>query len=86
MIRMRAGLEGTVADTEMELMTAVLEERRHELFTEQSHRWFDLKRTERAAEVLQPIKPNWRNTDILFPLPQEELRLNPNLKPQNPGY
>lgn len=85
-IRRRAGLEDSTASTEAELITAILEERRHELFTEQGHRWFDLKRTGHAAEVLQPLKPNWRNTDLLFPLPQQELRLNPNLQPQNPGY
>ncbi|MCG2419385.1 RagB/SusD family nutrient uptake outer membrane protein [Aequorivita sp. F47161] len=85
-IRHRADLEDSTASTETELITAILEERRHELFTEQGHRWFDLKRTGNAAEVLQPLKPNWRITDLLFPLPQQELRLNPNLQPQNPGY
>lgn len=85
-VRNRAGLEATTASTQNELITAVLEERQHEFFTEHGHRWFDLKRTDQAAEVLQPIKPNWQNTDLLFPLPQQELLLNPNLQPQNPGY
>lgn len=85
-IRQRAGLGNTQADTENELIAAILQERRHELFTEQGHRWFDLKRTDLAASILQPIKPNWKDTDRLFPLPQRELTLNPNLEPQNPGY
>lgn len=85
-VRQRAGLANTQANTKNELVTAILHERRHELFTEQGHRWFDLKRTELAASVLQPIKPNWKNTDRLFPVPQRELKLNPNLEPQNPGY
>jgi hypothetical protein len=57
-----------------------------ELFTEQGHRWFDLKRTGKATEVLSPIKPGWQNTQVLLPLPQTELLLNNNLQPQNPGY
>lgn len=85
-VRQRAGLEDTQADTETALIDAIIQERFHELFTEQGHRWFDIKRTDRAADVLQPIKIGWRITDELLPLPEEELRLNPHLKPQNPGY
>jgi len=85
LVRQRAGLANTSADTADELITAIIQERRHELFTE-GHRWFDLKRLGLAASVLQPIKPNWKDTNLLLPLPQEELRLNPNLEPQNPGY
>ncbi len=85
-IRSRAGLDPTVANTVESLKIALENERRHELFTEQGHRWFDLKRTQRAAEVIGPIKPNWKATDVLFPIPEMELNLNPKLEPQNPGY
>lgn len=85
-IRNRAGLADTEATSAEALVNAILQERKHELFTEFGNRWFDLKRTGLADDVLPPIKPNWRSTDLLFPLPQEELRLNPNLRPQNPGY
>lgn len=84
--RNRAGLPDTSASTTDDLRTAIIQERRFEFFTEQSHRWFDLKRTNEAASVLSVIKPNWRVTDVLFPIPDPELLLNENLLPQNPGY
>ncbi len=85
-VRNRAGLSNTLANTLNELLDAILQERRVELFTEQGHRWFDLKRMGKAAEVLREIKPNWKDTHILLPIPDEELTLNPNLLPQNDGY
>ncbi|PZO27844.1 RagB/SusD family nutrient uptake outer membrane protein [Flavobacterium lindanitolerans] len=85
-IRNRAGLSDTSADFEQTLIDAIIRERRVEFFTEQGHRWFDLKRTGRAASVLTIIKPSWQDTDVLLPLPESELLLNENLLPQNPGY
>jgi len=85
-IRHRAGLADTPAGTTSGLLEAILAERRHEFFTEQGHRWLDLKRTGTASEILAPIKPGWQPTDILFPIPEKEMLLNPNLLPQNPGY
>lgn len=85
-IRNRAGLADTNAGSTEEIMEAILKERRFELFTEQGNRWFDLKRLEKAGEILAPLKPNWKSTDILFPIPEAELLINPNLAPQNPGY
>ena len=85
-IRNRAGLADTVANSTTDLLEAVLQERHVELFTEHGHRWFDLKRMSKANEVLSSIKTNWKSTDILLPIPDNELELNPNLKPQNDGY
>ncbi|MBK5214552.1 MAG: RagB/SusD family nutrient uptake outer membrane protein [Flavobacteriaceae bacterium] len=85
-IRMRAGLQPTSANSPEELMDELMRQRRFEFFTEGGHRWFDIKRTGTAAEALQPIKTGWKETDVLLPLPQNELLLNPNLNPQNPGY
>lgn len=85
-IRARAGLEETEATDTEELVQAILNERRFELFTEHGHRWFDLRRLELANQVLAPIKTGWKPTDILFPIPESELLINPNLNPQNPGY
>jgi len=85
-IRNRAGLEDFVGDSQDAILEAILEERRLELFSELGHRWFDLKRTGRANPVLEAVKPGWDNTDVLFPIPEKELLLNPNLEPQNPGY
>jgi hypothetical protein len=85
-IRNRAGLTDTSATTQEELLEAVLQERRIELLLEQGHRWFDVKRFNKADAVLAPIKPGWRPTNILLPIPETELLMNPNLNPQNNGY
>tara|TARA_E500000318_G_scaffold89269_1_gene86795 strand:+ start:179 stop:1615 length:1437 start_codon:yes stop_codon:yes gene_type:complete len=85
-IRNRAGLPDTAFGTLDGLMEAIIQERRIELFTEQGHRWFDLKRTGRADEVLGALKSNWKPTDVLLPIPEAELETNPNLLPQNNGY
>lgn len=85
-IRLRAGLGDTEAITKEGLLLAIAQERRFELFCEQGHRWFDLKRTNGADAVLAPLKaPNWQSTDVLYPIPKSELQKNRNLT-QNPGY
>lgn len=84
-IRNRAGLGNTTANDQNSLLDAILNERRLELFTEGSHRWLDLKRTGRADEILGPLKSGWQATDVLYPIPFEEININPNLT-QNPGY
>lgn len=84
-IRNRAGLSNTTAVTQTEILSAIAKERQIELFAEHGHRFFDLKRTNQINEVLS-FKPGWDSTDVLFPLPEAELLLNPNLNPQNPGY
>jgi hypothetical protein len=85
-IRTRAALSETTANTNQSILDAILQERRIELFLEQGHRWFDLKRTDRAAAVLGLVKPQWQDTQVLLPLPENEILLNGNLLPQNPGY
>lgn len=84
-IRNRAGLANTAAVTEPDILTAIMKERQHELFTELGHRFFDLKRNGLTA-ALASTKPGWDANDVLFPIPESEILLNPNLKPQNPGY
>ncbi|MBS7234168.1 RagB/SusD family nutrient uptake outer membrane protein [Flavobacterium psychroterrae] len=85
-IRTRAGLPNTIAITQQQLLIAVLQERYWEFFTEQGHRFFDLKRSSELDKTLSGIKPGWKTTDSLLPIPQNELSVNPNLRPQNPGY
>ncbi|MBL7710475.1 MAG: RagB/SusD family nutrient uptake outer membrane protein [Chitinophagaceae bacterium] len=86
MIRARAGLAPTTASTSIALAQAVEKERQLELMAEWGHRWFDLKRTNRADAVLGPLKGNnWQPTDVLWPLPVLQLQVNPFLV-QNPGY
>ncbi len=85
-IRTRAGLAGLSASlTQPQLLAAIETERLHEFFGELGHRWFDLKRTNRATAVLSPIKANWQTTDVLFPIPNAQILLNNNLT-QNAGY
>ncbi|MBN9381234.1 MAG: RagB/SusD family nutrient uptake outer membrane protein [Chitinophagaceae bacterium] len=85
-IRHRAGLNGTTANDQASMLLAIEKERRVELFLEHGHRWFDLKRTGRADAVLGAIKPTWKSTAVLYPVPQKAISANPNLLPNNNGY
>ena len=64
---------------------AVENERRIELAFE-GHRWPDLVRTGRAIPVMTAqgftVKPH----QLLFPIPQAEIDINPSKMTQNPGY
>jgi hypothetical protein len=85
-IRQRAGLLNVDPSNRQETLLAIEQERRTELFAEWGHRWFDLKRTDRADAVLGALKSStWQSTDTLWPIPDPEIRLNPALT-QNPGY
>lgn len=84
-IRNRAGLANTKATSQADLLLAIEQERRIELFSEVGHRWFDLNRTNRASAVLGAEKGGWTATAALYPIPQSEISNDPNLT-QNPGY
>jgi starch-binding outer membrane protein, SusD/RagB family len=85
-VRKRACLPDANANTKDELLLAIELERQKEFFAEWGHRWLDLKRTDRANTILAPIKaPNWQPTDILYPLPFQEIQRNHALI-QNEGY
>lgn len=95
MVRKRARFDGTVYRDALPDYTnlskdafkaAVLQERRWE-FVAEGQRWFDLVRTG-TLETLVPIaKPGVtpQQKHYLFPIPQREIDLNPNLI-QNNGY
>ncbi|WP_316834905.1 RagB/SusD family nutrient uptake outer membrane protein [Pedobacter nutrimenti] len=89
MIRNRAKLPNTSANTKSDLLSAVLQERRIELFTEMGNRWFDLKRSnllDQVMSVITPLKGGvWTSDRKLLPIPLTELQRNFNLT-QNPGY
>ncbi|TDQ80109.1 RagB/SusD family nutrient uptake outer membrane protein [Sphingobacterium yanglingense] len=85
-VRQRAKL-GEVEMPSQEVALSLIErERRVEYFAEWGHRWLDLKRTNRVDEVIGALKPEfWEKTDVLYPIPNRERQLNPNLS-QNEGY
>ena len=71
-----------------------LQERKLELAFE-GQRWFDLKRTGKALEIISNRKDqngtvlsyakNITQQRLLWPIPQNQIDNNPNLT-QNPGY
>lgn len=63
--------------------TELMAEYQREFFTEYGHRFFDLKRNEKLSDLLG-TKSSWSARNARFPIPEEELRKNPNLLPQNP--
>ncbi len=76
-VRDRADLDPISTTTQSELRDIIYHERRIELVFE-GHRFFDLKRQGRAADVLGPLGYQV-GVHEYFPIPQEELDLNPNL-------
>ena len=82
--RERAGLNAATLSGE-DFIKELLDEKRREFFTESGHRFIDLKRWGRLNE-LSTLKPNWEEYKQVWPLPQSEMLLNPNLNPQNAGY
>ncbi|WP_423128051.1 RagB/SusD family nutrient uptake outer membrane protein [Gaoshiqia sp. Z1-71] len=83
--RERAGLEALASLSSEGFWDELPAEKRREFFTEFGHRFFDLKRLGRLDE-LSSLKTNWEEHKRIWPLPQSELLLNSNLRPQNPGY
>ena len=85
-IRNRAGLPDLPsAFSSVQVLAAVMQERRIELMAEWGHRWSDLRRTGQADAVLGVEKPNWNANAALYPIPLSELQRNPTIV-QNPGY
>ncbi|MBC8986540.1 RagB/SusD family nutrient uptake outer membrane protein [Pedobacter sp. N36a] len=88
-IRHRAGLDDLPSTlSKEEVILAIQQERKIELFAEWGNRFLDLKRTGRAHDVLSvlPIKMPWNGDgQLLYPIPRNEIIANQNLT-QNPGY
>lgn len=88
-IRHRAGLDDLpLTLSRAQVLDAIAKERRTEFFAEWGHRWFDLKRTGKAPEVLSvlPGKNPWAGDyQLLYPIPPDEITKNSKLI-QNPGY
>lgn len=98
LVRQRAGLTATSETDQVRLRDEIARERRVELAFE-NHRWLDLVRTGKAIEVmtafgvaqkkkfayLLPQSYSVTANRLLFPIPQRERTLFPDLT-QNPGY
>jgi starch-binding outer membrane protein, SusD/RagB family len=91
MVRARVGLPpfgsaGYPSNLYPTLDLAIEHERRVELALEM-HRFFDLARTGRAAEVMQGKEtvPGFSGNRLLFPIPEYAIDVNPDLT-QNQGY
>lgn len=94
-VRNRAGLEDKTAansdaslsvDSQADFRLAVEQERRVELAIE-GHRWFDLVRTDRAIEVMsEQVSGGISDYQLLYPIPQTQIDVNPDKITQNPGY
>jgi hypothetical protein len=91
-IRERAGLPDlSLSLNQTQVLSAVAQERRIELFAEWGHRWFDLKRTGQIDSVMTVATPlkgqgsKWQSYQQLFPITFGELKYDPNLT-QNVGY
>lgn len=89
-VRKRARFDGTtylntVPDyaglSAEQMRDAILEERKLE-FVAEGHRWFDLVRMNKLSVEVPKAKPgvNPSADQVLFPIPQREIDLNPGLK------
>lgn len=88
-VRDRAGitaLDFTTTPTEDDFVDALLQERAWELCLE-GHRRYDLIRFGKLQEVQQEVYGRVIDDKyLLFPIPDTEMSLNPNLEPNNPGF
>jgi hypothetical protein len=86
-IRNRAGLDDVAALSKDQVLSAIMQERKIELFSELGHRWLDLKRTGKVGQAFSqlPYKSAYKPYQNLYPIPGVELDVAPNLI-QNTGY
>jgi G:T/U-mismatch repair DNA glycosylase len=97
-VRTRAGLPASTETDQAQLRAVILHERRVELAFE-NQRWHDLVRTGTVIPIMTAYGTKAKtiykflpgnafginNNRLLFPIPQSERELNPQLT-QNPGY
>jgi hypothetical protein len=86
LIRNRAGLPNTTANTKDDLRNAIYKERRVEMAFEHD-RTFDLRRTGRAGAVLRAHGKSYLDgVHDLYPIPQVQIDRSGGKLIQNPGY
>ncbi len=81
-VRTRVGLQPFVGQTGTALLDLIYKERRFELATE-GHRFFDLVRTQKAAETLKGFV---KGKHEVLPIPQQEIDITVGKLKQNPMY
>lgn len=88
-IRQRAGLPKSEAKIQSDILAAIQQERRTELFVEWGDRWFDLIRTGKIDGVMNIVTPEkggtWSSFRKFLPISPDEIQYNSNLV-QTPGY
>ncbi len=89
-IRTRAGLPLLPSSlTQTQLLAAIEQEHRIEMFSEWGDRWLFLKRTSRVDAIMSVYAPTkgttWNSNWSLYPIPVNEITNDPNMK-QNSGY
>jgi hypothetical protein len=88
-VRARAGLAATTASAQADVLAAILHERRVELFTEEGHRFFDLRRTgnlDAVMNIMAPLKGgSWTSSKAWWPIPLTDIQNDSHLT-QTPGY
>jgi hypothetical protein len=88
-VRARAGLSPTSAVTQSDLLSAILRERRVELFTEEGHRFFDLRRSGNLDPLMTMVAAlkggSWSSYKDWWPIPLTDIQNDTHLT-QTPGY
>jgi len=97
-VRNRAGLEDITNLSQVDMRAVIAQERRVELNCE-GHRWFELLRSGNLKEIMNKHFTDYRDDDhevgqnsviedheLVFPLPKDQVDLNPSKLPQNKGY
>ncbi|HTI08830.1 MAG TPA: RagB/SusD family nutrient uptake outer membrane protein [Puia sp.] len=89
-IRARAGLPPTTAVSQADILNAIQQERRVELFCENGHHFFDLRRTGALDAYMTKLVPlkggaGWNSNLAYWPIPVTDIQNDPNLT-QTPGY
>lgn len=91
-VRARAGL-GPLSGLDYNGFKLAMEHERQVELAFENHRWFDLLRTGRALTVMNAHFAALNRSDIvvkeyqlLYPVPQNQIDVNPDMISQNPGY